>query len=159
VAHLRDEVPSSGGDARRVHSVGGSPNVWRTKWDEEIQRYLRCCDVFVLLVSPNSTGSTYIIDKELQIARERQAAGDDLHVYPLLLKPTAEAELDRVRDFNLRPRDAKPLSGYSLQDRNRHMSYAADEIAEIAAQIARRKAAATRTAPAASTPKRQSWCD
>jgi len=123
-----------------------------TKWDEEIQRYLRFCDVFVLLVSPNSTGSAYIIDKELQIARERQATGDDLHVYPLLLKPTASAELDRVRDFNLRPRDAKPLSGYSLQDRSRHMSYAADEIAEIAAQIARRKTAAARRASSASTP-------
>lgn len=123
-----------------------------TKWDDEIQHYLRFCDVFVLLVSPNSTGSAYIIDKELQIARERQAAGDDLHVYPLLLKPTAEAELDRVRDFNLRPMDAKPLSEYSLEDRSRHMSYAADEIAEIASQIARRKAAAAPRAPAASAP-------
>jgi hypothetical protein len=27
-----------------------------TKWDAEIQRYLRCCDVFVLLVSPRRTG-------------------------------------------------------------------------------------------------------
>lgn len=123
-----------------------------TKWDEEIQRNLRFCDVFVLLVSPNSMGSAYIVDKELQIARERQAAGDDLHVYPLLLKPTAEAKLDKVRDFNLRPRDAKPFSGYSLEDRSRHMSNAADEIAEIAAQIARRRTAAAPRVPAASTP-------
>ena len=123
-----------------------------TKWDEEIQHYLRSCDVFVLLVSPDSMGSDYIIQKELQIARERQVAGDDLHVYPLLLKPTAKAELDRVRDFNLRPRDAKPLSGYSLDDRGRHMSDAADEIAEIAAAIARQKMVAAPSAPTSSMP-------
>ena len=47
-----------------------------TKWDDEIEANLRACDVFVLLVSANSMGSDYVIDKELQIARERQAAGD-----------------------------------------------------------------------------------
>ncbi len=123
-----------------------------TKWDEEIERNLRACDVFVLLVSASSMGSNYIVDKELQIARERRAAGDDLRVYPLLLQPTPKAGLDRVRDFNLRPRDAKPLSGYSVNDRSRHMSDAADEIAEIAAEIAKRKIATAPSAPAASTP-------
>ena len=112
-----------------------------TKWDEEIERNLRACDIFILLVSANSMGSDYIIDKELQIARERQAAGD-LHVFPLLLRPTPRAGLDRIRDFNLRPRDAQPLSRFELPDREKHMSEAADEIAVIAAAIAERKATA-----------------
>jgi hypothetical protein len=47
-------------------------------------------------------GSDYIIDKELEIARRRQTAGE-LHVYPLLIEPTPKAGLERVRDFNLRP--------------------------------------------------------
>jgi hypothetical protein len=42
-----------------------------TKWDQEIDRHLRGCDIFILLVSANSMGSEYIIDKELDIARER----------------------------------------------------------------------------------------
>jgi hypothetical protein len=122
-----------------------------TKWDQEIERNLRVCDLFVLLVSANSMGSNYIIDKELEIAREREASGD-LHVYPLLIEPTPKAGLDRVRDFNLRPRDARPFSGYSLNDRNQHMSDAADEIAEIAAAIADRKRATASREPKAQAP-------
>ena len=51
---------------------------------EDRAAILRACHIFVLLVSPNSMSSNYIIDKEIRIARERKAAGDDLHVYPLL---------------------------------------------------------------------------
>ena len=119
------------------------------KWNPEIERNLRACDIFVLLVSANSMSSNYIIDKELEIARERQAAGDGLHIYPLVIEPTPKAGLDRVRDFNLRPRDAKPLQSHSLADRNQHMSDAADEIAAITAQIAARKEAAAPSKPTA----------
>ena len=122
-----------------------------TKWDEEIERNLRACDIFILLVSADSMGSDYIIDKELQIARERQAAGD-LHVFPLLLRPTPRAGLDRIRDFNLRPRDAQPLSRFELPDREKHMSEAADEIAVIAAAIAERKATAASDESKGATP-------
>ena len=116
-----------------------------TKWDKEIEGHLLACNIFVLLVSANSMGSDYIIDKELEIARRRQTAGE-LHVYPLLIEPTPKAGLDRVHDFNLRPRDAKPLQSYSLADRNQHMSDAADEIAEIAKTIAEQKARRPRKA-------------
>ena len=112
-----------------------------TKWDNEIEGHLLACNIFVLLVSANSMGSDYIIDKELEIARRRQTAGE-LHVYPLLIEPTPKAGLKRVQDFNLRPRDAKPLQSYSLAERNQHMSDAADEIAEIANTIAEQKGAA-----------------
>ena len=105
-----------------------------TKWDQEIEGHLLACNIFVLLVSANSMGSDYIIDKELEIARRRQTDGD-LHVYPLLIEPTPRAGLKRVQDFNLRPRDAKPLQSYPLAERNQHMSDAADEIAEIAEAI------------------------
>jgi hypothetical protein len=112
-----------------------------TKWDEEIDRELRACDMFVLLVSASSMGSDYIIDKELEIARARRAAGE-LYIYPLLIRPTPRAGLDRVREFNLRPRDAKPFSSYSLNDLEQHMSDAADEIADVAEEIAKKRAAA-----------------
>jgi hypothetical protein len=112
-----------------------------TKWDKEIEGHLLACNILVLLVSANSIGSDYIIDKELEIARRRQTAGE-LHVYPLLIEPTPRAGLQRVRDFNLRPRDAKPLQSYSLAERNQHMSDAADEIAQIANTIAEQKGAA-----------------
>ena len=92
-----------------------------TQWNPEIERHLRACDIFVLLVSANSMGSNYIIDKELEIARERQATGE-IVIYPLLIEPTPKAGVDRVRDFNLRPRDAKPFQSYPLAERNQHMT-------------------------------------
>jgi hypothetical protein len=44
-----------------------------------------------------------------------------------------------VSDKNLRPREARPLSNYPLNDRYQQMSDAADEIESIAEQIAKRK--------------------
>jgi len=112
-----------------------------TDWDPEIEEKLRACDIFILLVSANSTASDYIVDKEIKIIRERQAKGDPVHFYPLLLTPTPKAGLDKVKDKNLRPRDAKPFSGYSLHDRAQHMTEAADEIAALVKKIAERKIA------------------
>ncbi len=122
------------------------------KWNPEIERNLRACDIFVLLVSPNSMSSNYVIDKELEIARERQAVGDGLHIYPLLIEPTPKAGLDRVRDLNLRPRDAKPLQSYLLAERNQHMTEAADEIAAIAAENVARKEAGAPSKPTTRAP-------
>ncbi len=110
-------------------------------WEREIEQKLRACDIFVLLVSRHSLSSDYIVDKEIAIIRERQASGEDVHFYPLLLTPTPKAGLELVRDKNLRPRDARPFSMYLGHDRLQHMSDAADEIAEIAAELAARKSA------------------
>jgi hypothetical protein len=94
-------------------------------------------------------GSDYIIDKELEIARERRAK-DQIEIYPLLIESTPDAGLNRVKDFNLRPRDATPFQSYALAERNRHMTEAANEIAKLAATLAERKvAAAPREAKAA----------
>ena len=108
-------------------------------WDEEIDKKLRECDIFVLLVSRHSMASHYIVDKEIAIIRERQRNGEDVHFYPLLLSHTPKAGLAKVTDKNLRPRDAKPFHGYSPHDRERHMSEAADEIATLAEEIAKRR--------------------
>jgi hypothetical protein len=112
-----------------------------TEWDPEIERHLRVCTVFVLLVSANSMASDYIVDNELTIARERQATGT-MKIYPLLLEATPRAALARLLDLNLRPPGLQPLQGYSLPDRNRLMSNAADEIADIANKIAAQNGAA-----------------
>jgi tetratricopeptide (TPR) repeat protein len=114
-------------------------------WNPEIERRLRDCDIFILLVSPNSLSSDYVVDKEIAAIRERQANREDVHFYPLVLTPTPEAGLDLVRDLNLRPRDGKPFSDYPLNDRFRHMNEAANEIAAIAKEIVERRAAAPPT--------------
>jgi hypothetical protein len=110
-------------------------------WDAEIERKLHECDIFILLVSRHSMSSDYVVDEEIAIISERQARGEDVHFYPLLLTPTPRIALELLRDRDLRPRDVRPLSSYSINDRYRHMSDAADEIAEIAVEIAKRKGA------------------
>jgi hypothetical protein len=111
-------------------------------WNPEIEARLRACDIFILLVSARSTGSDYIIDKEIPIIRERQKNADGVYFYPLLLDWTPKAGLEQVDDKNLRPRDAKPFSSLSPSERSRQMSEAADEIVDIAKVIAERKGAA-----------------
>ena len=95
----------------------------------------------------HSTGSDYILDKEVPIVRERQRTGEAVHFYPLLLDWTPKAGLDQVDDENLRPRDRKPFSSPSPSERSRAMTEAADEIADIAKAIAERNSAATEANP------------
>ena len=109
------------------------------RWDPEIERNLRRCDILLLLISPNSTASDYIVNKEIEIVRERQARKEDVVLFPLLLTPTPRAGLDLVRQFNMRPGSDKTLSSYPSSERDSHMARAADEIAEIAKEIAARK--------------------
>ncbi len=78
-------------------------------WHPEIERKLRECDVFILLVSRHLMASDYVVEKEMAIIRERQAKAEDVHVYPLLLTPTPDIAVERVQDKNLRPRDRKPF--------------------------------------------------
>ena len=111
-------------------------------WNPEIEAKARACDIFVLLVSANSTGSDYIVDKEIPIVRERQRNSDGVYFYPLLIDWTPKAGLAQVDDKNLRPRDAKPFSSLSPSERSRAMAEAADEIADVAEAIAKKKAAA-----------------
>jgi len=101
-------------------------------WEREIEQKLRACDIFILLVSRHSLSSDYVVDKEIAIIRKRQAKGEAVHFYPLVLTPTPKIALDLVRDKNLRPRGGKPFSESSLNERYRHMNEAADEIAEFA---------------------------
>ncbi len=126
----------------------GAVEVWTDRlmpggvdWGSEIERKVRGCDIFILLVSRHSISSDYVVDQEIAIIRERQANGDDVHFYPLLLTPTPGIGLNIVRDKNLRPRDAKAFSSYSHDDRLQHMADVADEIVKIAEEIAARKRA------------------
>jgi tetratricopeptide (TPR) repeat protein len=107
--------------------------------DPEIEKKLRTCDVFLLLISAHSLASPYIFDTEIRITRERLSSGEDVRFYPLLLTPTPKVALDKLKDMVIRPRDAKPLSAFPYGERIQLMNDAADEIAAIAAEISNRK--------------------
>jgi hypothetical protein len=111
-----------------------------SEWQLKMEQKLRACDIFILLVSRHSLSSD-VVDNQIKIIRKRQARGETVHFYPLVLTPTHKDRLNLVRGQNLRPRDGKPLSDYPIGDRERQISEVADEIAAIAAGIARRRSA------------------
>jgi tetratricopeptide (TPR) repeat protein len=110
-------------------------------WRRDIDRKLRGCDIFILLISHNSLASNYVVDKEISVIRERQAKGEDVHFYPLLLTPTPDIALDIVNDENRRPRGGKSFFDYPLNERYRHMADAVNEIVVLAKEIGARKSA------------------
>ncbi len=103
-------------------------------WDEERERKLRACDIFVLLVSPHSLASG-VAGKAIAITRERQAKGEGVCFYPLLMTPTPETALEAARDQNLRPGDGRPFSICSGREQTRQMLDAADEIVDVATRM------------------------
>jgi pSer/pThr/pTyr-binding forkhead associated (FHA) protein len=124
----------------------GAVEIWTDRvmpggadWVAKIERKLRACDIFVLLVSRYSMASDFVVDKEIRVIRERQARAEDVHLYPLLLTPTPEIALDEVRDKNMRPLDAKPFSDFLPGDQFREMNDAANDIVKISKEIAARK--------------------
>jgi hypothetical protein len=121
-------------------------------WNPDIEAKIRACDIFVLLVSTHSTGSDYILDKEVPIVRERQRNGDGVHFCPLLIDWTPDPGLEQVNDKNLRPRDRKPFSSLSPSERSRQMAEVANDIAGFAKAIEERKAAAAEQSQPVSSP-------
>jgi hypothetical protein len=125
------------------------------EWNKEIEGKLWDCDIFILLVSPNSMASQWIVDKDITIIRKRQASGEAVYFYPLLLQPTPTVALNLVSDKNLRPRDGKPLSAYKLADRKRVMAEAADEITKMAEKIAVREEESAAISPPTIAPEQK----
>jgi hypothetical protein len=68
----------------RVPENRGILEVWTDRtmlggeeWDPEIEGKLQACDIFLLLVSPNSVSSSYIIRREIEVVPARQKKGED----------------------------------------------------------------------------------
>ena len=88
----------------------------------EIEARLCKCDIFLLLISANSTSSDYIVDTEISITRERQAKGEDVVFYPLLITPTPDIALDKFKGMVIRPKDAKSLLSHPYGERIQAMT-------------------------------------
>ena len=98
-------------------------------WEAEIEAKLRTCDIFILLVSARSMASRYILRKELPIVRERDARGEAVHIYPVLLTPHTDRRARKNKRQEHTAAREKPLSEFSEKHRLREMAKIADEIA------------------------------
>jgi hypothetical protein len=116
-AHVDEPEKATGGEVKwyslvrkflRVGERRGLFEVWvdvemmgGEDWDEKIKEKLRSCSIFVLLVSADSMASSYILDTEIAIVRERLALREPMQFYPLLLSPTPLAGLEDISDKNI----------------------------------------------------------
>jgi hypothetical protein len=73
-------------------------------WEAEIKKKLAACNICILLVSRHSLASSYIMEIEIEAILERQRAGDNVQIYPVILSPfpRAAAPASLLRR-NLRP--------------------------------------------------------
>ena len=116
------------------------------KWKATIAAKLKACDVCVLLVSPNSLASDYVIDVEVKTIKERQK-NEDVPLFPIRLKPFAESTVPWLMVFNLRPPNGKSLWELEPKPREKAMVAIVNEIVDIVNKIAERKLAAVVARP------------
>jgi TIR domain len=88
-------------------------------WEARLRDALTRCDLFILLVSPNSLGSNYIVDTEVKAILDRQATNGSTEkplLLPIMIQPVDDGVLglfDWLKTPNRRPRDGKALSELS----------------------------------------------
>ena len=82
--------------------------------DAEIARELEACDLFLMLVSPDSLASDYCVDREMRRALERHDAGE-ARVVPIIVEPCdwSSSPLGQLKAL---PRDGKPISEWANEN-------------------------------------------
>jgi hypothetical protein len=117
------------------------------RWKKEIETQLKTCDLFILLVSINSLASDVVVNFEIKTIQERQAKGENVHIFPIILEPFPKKAVPWLMELNLRPNTGKPLSAFSAKARKSEMATIADEVVEIITQVVAEKELARPTAP------------
>ena len=99
------------------------------QWLEEIESAIQRASVAVLLVSASFLGSPFVNQEEVPALLERRAQ-EGLRVVPVLLSPCPWQHFDWLRKLQIRPLDARPLSGMRRHNFERALAAVADEIAD-----------------------------
>ncbi|MGF1547226.1 MAG: toll/interleukin-1 receptor domain-containing protein [Thiotrichales bacterium] len=102
-----------------VLEMEGLLSVWEDQqieagddWFPEIERALNGADVAILLISANFLGSKFIRGTEVPRLLERRKK-EGIRVIPLILKPCLWQTVEWLTPIQGRPKDNKPLSGFS----------------------------------------------
>jgi hypothetical protein len=99
-------------------------------WRPEIERELNACDVCILLVSPNSLSSDFILDKEVKPMLERRK-NEGVHIYPIHITPTPFEGAEWLTEMQIRPSKDKSLFESPLPEREAKMVAIVKEIARL----------------------------
>ena len=108
--------------------------VWRDRsiaagaqWEQEIFDGIDASSVALFLVSANSLGSDYIMQTEAPRLLERWRDGR-LRIVPVLLEPCLWEAVDWLKTLQMRPVDAKELSGFDDHGVNEALASLAKEV-------------------------------
>jgi KAP family P-loop domain/TIR domain len=122
-------------------AVGNEAEIWSDQsmelgapWREETENKLRQCDIFVILLSPNSIASEFINNIELATTLKRRQDGEAVLVDPILVSAVSPIPL-AIRDFMIRPSGLRPLDSFDLKERQEQMATIVEEIAGQAGKL------------------------
>lgn len=101
-------------------------------WESEIEQALDGSAVFILLVSRHSLSSDFILKKEVRPMLEKHRPGG-ARIYPIVLTACDWGAADWLKEFNLKPRDAKALASFNEGERDEQMALIAAEIRRLLA--------------------------
>lgn len=103
-------------NAANIESYSDLETLGSQDWRTRIFKAIDECDIFILLVSPDSLGSRFITQEEIPRLIERQQVNGSTErpaFYPILIKPTAGLkEFNWLDTPNIRPKNRKALSEY-----------------------------------------------
>ena len=96
-------------------------------WQPEIEQAIANCNMAILLISANFLTSDFILGEEVpKLLQRRQEQG--VRVIPLIAKPCAWTTVPWLKAIQARPKDGKPLSGFSEHEADQHLAALASEI-------------------------------
>jgi tetratricopeptide (TPR) repeat protein len=121
-------------------------------WAKEIDDALWRCSAFILLVSRHSLVSAFVLRQEVQTALDAHWERG-VKIYPIIVTACDVQAVPWLTKMNIRPRDAKPLSIYSLAKRDVVMASLAAEVRDIVKNASTIAAQPEGTAPAARVPR------
>jgi tetratricopeptide (TPR) repeat protein len=99
-------------------------------WQPEIEAAMARASVAVLLVTPNLLTSMFILSQEVpRLLQRRHQEG--VRVLPVIAKPCAWQHVPWLARMELRPKDARPLSGGTEHQIDTDLAAVANEIAAI----------------------------
>jgi tetratricopeptide (TPR) repeat protein len=102
-------------------------------WYEAIMEAMDAGSVAILLISSNSLTSDFILKKEVpRLLQRREDEG--LRIFPIVVEPCDWEAVEWLKRMQLRPKNAKPLSGGNRHQVNTKLAAIAKEIRLLISQ-------------------------
>jgi non-canonical purine NTP pyrophosphatase (RdgB/HAM1 family) len=103
-------------------------------WKEEIYESIAQVKVAILLITPNSLTSEFILDQEIPILLERRER-EGLTIFPVIAKACAWRTIDWLAKMNVKPKNGRPVWSDGGSHADDDLAIIAEEVAAIVKSI------------------------